>query len=237
MGQSIRILSANLWNGGADPEAFADLVTALAVDAVCVQEITPEQADALASVMPHGELQPNRDFTGMGIALRAPATLSRVPITCRDVRTAKLDPADWPGLARPLELMNLHMAAPHTLRPKLGLHMRALQIRAFMPYLNRHDAPDQRVLIGDFNATPAWPVYRQLARHLSDAAVTVAQRRGERPQATWGPWSGSPRLIRIDHAMVSGLEVEDFRVVHVPGSDHSAVVVDVAPGSHDTGYA
>jgi len=32
--------------------------------------------------------------------------------------------------------------------------------------------------------------------------------------------------------MVTGLEVEDFRVVHVPGSDHSAVVVDVAPGGH-----
>jgi endonuclease/exonuclease/phosphatase family metal-dependent hydrolase len=235
LGQSIRILSANLWNGGADPEAFADLVVALAVDAVCVQELTPEQADALAHVMPHGELHPNRDFTGMGIALRAPATLDRVEISCRDVRVATLQPRHWSALAAPLELMNLHMAAPHTLRPRLGMRMRVEQMRAFLPYLRRADAPRQRMLVGDFNATPLWPVYRQLSSHMSDAAVAVARRRGERAQATWGPWSGAPRLLRIDHALVSGLEVEDFRVVHVEGSDHSAVVVDVAsaPGEPD----
>jgi endonuclease/exonuclease/phosphatase family metal-dependent hydrolase len=230
LGQTLRILSANLWNGGADPEAFADLVTALAVDAVCVQELAPAQADALASVMPHGELHPNEDFTGMGIALRAPAKIERVEISCRDVRVAQLQPCDWPVLSAPLELMNLHMAAPHTLRPRLGMQMRVQQMRAFLPYLKRPDAPAQRVLVGDFNATPVWPVYRQIASHMSDAAVAVARRRGERAQPTWGPWSGSPRLIRIDHAMVNGVEVEDFRVVHVEGSDHSAVVVDVVPG-------
>lgn len=233
MGQTLRILSANLWNGGADPEAFADLVVALAVDAVCVQELTPEQADALAGVMPHGELHPNRDFTGMGIALRAPASIERVEIGCRDVRVARLQPRHWSALAAPLELMNLHMAAPHTLRPRLGLLMRTQQMRAFLPYLRRPDAPSQRVLVGDFNATPLWPVYQRLAAHMSDAAVAVARRRGERARATWGPWPGSPRLLRIDHAMVCGLEVEDFRVVSVEGSDHSAVVVDVAASAVD----
>jgi len=64
---------------------------------------------------------------------------------------------------------------------------------------------------------------------LTDAAVTVARRRGERPKATWGPWSGSPRLLRIDHAMVGGVTVEGFRVVDIPGSDHDAVVIDITP--------
>jgi endonuclease/exonuclease/phosphatase (EEP) superfamily protein YafD len=228
LGHTLRILSANLWNGGACPEGFADLVTALAVDAVCVQEMAPEQADALASVMPHGELHPNRDFTGMGIALRSPAKIERIPISCRDLRVAHLDPASWPVLAAPLELMNLHMAAPHTFTPRMGLRMRVEQMRGFLPYLSRADAPARRVLVGDFNATPAWPVYRQIGRHLDDAAVRVARRRGERPKPTWGPWHGAPRLLRIDHAMVGGVEVEDFRVVDIPGSDHSAVVVDVA---------
>lgn len=229
MGQSIRILSANLWNGGADPEAFADLVVALAVDAVCVQELTPSQADALARVMPHGELQPNDHYTGMGIALRKPAKLHRVPLECRDVRVATLDPSDWTGLTSPLELANLHMAAPHTLRPRVGLAMRVKQMRQLVPWLTRERAPAHRVMVGDFNATPAWPVYRGIAAHLRDAAVEVARRRGERPRKTWGPWSGSPRLLRIDHAMLEGVEAEDLQVVHVPGSDHSAVVVDVTP--------
>ena len=230
MGQSIRILTANLWNGGADPEAFADLVTALAVDAVCVQELTPEQADALGRVMPHGELDPNDSFTGMGIALRRPAKLHRVPLECRDVRVAMLDPSDWSVLSAPLELANLHMAAPHTFRPKLGLGLRVKQMRDLVPWLSRAGAPAQRVLVGDFNATPVWPVYRRIASVLSDAALMVARRRGERPRNTWGPWAGSPRLLRIDHAMVEGVGVEDLQVVHVPGSDHSAVVVDVTSG-------
>lgn len=229
MGESIRILTANLWNGGADPEAFADLVCALAVDVVCVQELTPEQADAISRVMPHGELQPNHTFTGMGIALRLPARLDRVPLACRDVRVATLDPGEWPGLAAPLEVANLHMAAPHTWWPRLGLAMRMQQMRDLMPWLQRADAPSQRVMVGDFNATPAWPVYRQIASVLEDAAVRVARRRGEVPAPTWGPWSGSPRLLRIDHAMIEGVEAEDVRVVHVPGSDHSAIVVDVTP--------
>jgi endonuclease/exonuclease/phosphatase family metal-dependent hydrolase len=229
LGQPIRILSANLWNGGADPEAFADLVLALAVDAVCVQELSPAQADALGRVMPHGVLEPNDHFTGMGIALRRPAKLHRVPLTCRDVRVAMLDPSDWSGLTHPLELANLHMAAPHTLRPRAGLAMRVEQMRQLMPWLTREHVPAQRVMVGDFNATPAWPVYRRIAAHLHDAAVEVARRRGERPRKTWGPWSGSPRLLRIDHAMFDGVEIDDLRVVHVPGSDHSAVVVDVLP--------
>lgn len=230
MGESIRILTANLWNGGADPEAFADLVMALAVDVVCVQELTPDQADALARVMPHGELDPNNDFTGMGIAMRRPAKIHRVPLTCRDVRVATLEPCEWPGLNGPLELANLHMAAPHTVRPKMGLGLRFKQMRDLLPWLGRDDKPKQRVMVGDYNATPVWPVYRQIAAHLRDAAVEVARRRGERPRPTWGPWAGSPRLLRIDHAMVEGVEVEDVQVVHVPGSDHSAVVVDVQPG-------
>jgi len=94
----------------------------------------------------------------------------------------------------------------------------------------RAGAPAQRVLVGDFNATPVWPVYRRIASVLSDAALMVARRRGERPRNTWGPWAGSPRLLRIDHAMVEGVGVEDLQVVHVPGSDHSAVVVDVTSG-------
>jgi len=231
LGQSIRILSANLWNGGADPEAFADLVAALAVDVVCVQELTPEQADALGRVMPHGELHPNRDFTGMGIALRRPAKLHRVPLACRDVRVATLHPTEWAGLEGPLELANLHMAAPHTVRPRMGLGLRVQQMRDLLPWLQRTERPAQRVMVGDFNATPVWPVYRQIVAHFTDAAVDVARRSGDRPKPTWGPWAGSPRLLRIDHAMVDGVEAEDVRVVHVPGSDHSAVVVDVATPS------
>ena len=59
MGSSLRILSANLASGGADPEAFAELVRRCEPDVVAVQELAPNQADALARLLPHGELSPN----------------------------------------------------------------------------------------------------------------------------------------------------------------------------------
>ena len=43
-----RLLTANLANGAADPGAFADLVEAAEPDVVLVQELAPEQAEALA---------------------------------------------------------------------------------------------------------------------------------------------------------------------------------------------
>jgi endonuclease/exonuclease/phosphatase family metal-dependent hydrolase len=83
------------------------------------------------------------------------------------------------------------------------------------------------MLVGDLNATPGWPVYHRLVARLHDAALQVAARSGTRPEPTWGLRSDSTRWLRIDHALVSGVEVDALRVVDVPGSDHSALVIDI----------
>jgi endonuclease/exonuclease/phosphatase family metal-dependent hydrolase len=89
---------------------------------------------------------------------------------------------------------------------------------------------DSRVIVGDYNATPHWPLYQRYARRFSDGAIQVAQREGRAVERTWGRRPGSPRLLRIDHAMVRGLDVESFKVVEIPGSDHSGLVFDCSPG-------
>ena len=230
LGQTLRILSANLWNGRADAEGFADLVLAMAADVVAVQEISPEQAEALSAVMPYGELQPGRDHNGMGIAMQRPGEMSRVPTVGRDVRVTRLEPAHWPQLSRPLEVLNVHITAPQILLPKPAFLTRRRQMSA----LERHileNPSDHRVVLGDFNATPLWPAYRRIASHLTDAAITAAEQLGRPPARTWGPWHRSPRLARIDHGFVKGLGVEDFQVVDVPKSDHCAIVMDVSSSS------
>jgi len=85
-----------------------------------------------------------------------------------------------------------------------------------------------RVLVGDFNSTPYWPWYRRIASQFTDAAVTVAKVRGGVLRSTWGPWPGGPKLFRIDHGFVRGVDVEDFRVFEIEGSDHSALAMDVS---------
>jgi endonuclease/exonuclease/phosphatase family metal-dependent hydrolase len=221
-----RIVSANLWNGAADARAFAEVVAELAPDAVATQEMAPEQADALARVMPHGVLEPARDFSGMGIALREPGRVHRLRLPCRDARVAEVRCERPGGRFLEFELLNVHVQAPH-MRTWKSMHHRSGQLHGLVRHLEA-SPQRRRVLVGDLNATPLWPVYRRLVARLSDAAVIAARRHNRSVQRTWGPWPGAPRLLRIDHALVHGLGVDDFHVVHVPGADHSAIVVDVA---------
>ncbi len=215
-------------NGRADPEAFADLVNGSGADVVAVQELSPQQADALGRVFPHGRLEPARDFNGMGIAVRYPAEFDSVPLAYRDARIARLDPADWPTLTSSLEIVNVHIASP-----SFGwcawsrFNFRRAQARGLLRYLD--GTPGQaRAVLGDFNATPAWPLYRVVAERLEDLALTHARSRDARPARTWARWVGGPPLLRIDHCFGSGVQVDDFQVVPIRGSDHSGLLVDLS---------
>jgi endonuclease/exonuclease/phosphatase (EEP) superfamily protein YafD len=226
MGAPLRIVSGNLCNGCADPEAFADLVQSRAADVVAVQELGLEQADALSRVLPHGQLEPDRSYTGMGIALRRPAGLARLPLAGRDGQIARLDPANWSGLPHPVEVLNLHVSAPHVWPIWVQLAHRRRQLQGILGHID--STPDGALaLVGDFNATPLWPLYRRVAARIDDVALTHARRRDARPQKTWPRWRGG-RLLRIDHCFARGLDVEGVEVVEIPGSDHCALVVDLS---------
>lgn len=230
---AIRLVTANLYHDRAEPSALAAQLEALAVDVACFQELGARQASAISRVLPHGKLEPGasaNDHDGMGIAARRPIACSRLPLPKRDARVAQLEPSDWPELPEALELVNLHIQAPHTW-PQLGaLALRRAQLGALLPHLDaKPDLP--RVVCGDFNATPLWPAYRALAARLADLATEHAAQRREAPAATWGPWPGSPRVLRIDHVLGNGVLAANLRAVPLAGGDHSAVVVDLVSES------
>jgi endonuclease/exonuclease/phosphatase (EEP) superfamily protein YafD len=224
----LRILSANLMNGGADPAAFAELVRATRAEVVAVQELAPEQADALAGVLGHGRLDPRRDHRGMGIALARPGRASRIRLRYRDAHAVELEPALWPGLAAPLEVLNVHMANAATLRrPLAQVARRRAQVAGLLAHLDA--SPERpRVLVGDLNATPLWPVYRRLASRLEDLAALHARRTGRRAARTWPRGLGRLRLVRIDHCLASGCEAARVEVLDLRGSDHYALLVELA---------
>ena len=118
--------------------------------------------------------------------------------------------------------MNLHLAAPHVHPVAQRFRDRRGQLRDMLAYLDTTPRR-RRVLAGDLNSTPLWPAYRRLRRRFDDAAVEAARRIGRRPGRTWGPWSGSVRLLRIDHVLVRGLVATATRVLPLRGSDHSAL--------------
>ncbi|MCP4036021.1 MAG: endonuclease/exonuclease/phosphatase family protein [bacterium] len=271
MGQTLRILSANLKNGGADPVAFANLVAALAVDVLAVQEVAHDQAALLAEQFDHGEIEPDHNYVGMGLLARHSVVIERVEMSWGFGQTVHLSAADWRERGQGIEITNLHVAAPHMYRPLPGPWLRWRQARELAAYLehadrrddfcacqrdpqkrcestssssatkvkngegapsrpgvaNDNSPPPPRLIVGDFNATPYWPWYRRMVSQFTDAAVAVADKTGVSPRPTWGPWPGSPKVLRIDHGFLRGLTVEEFEVFEVVGSDHSAVVMDL----------
>lgn len=228
MSRAIRVFSGNLWWGKADPDGLIALIREHAIDVFAAQELGFENAEAIASELPHGRLEPDPTYHGMGIALRAPAKCERIPLYFRDARRAVLDPGDWPGLAHPIDLLNVHFQAPHSLRPFPPPWVRWRQLRGLERHLGENPARS-RAIVGDYNASPIWPLYRRLAGRFQDGALEVARREGRRPEPTWGPKPESRRWLRIDHAFVDGLAVERFRVLAIPGSDHSGILFECRP--------
>ncbi len=112
MSRSIRIFSGNLWWGKADPDGLVALIREHQVDVFAAQELGFENAEAIASELPYGCLEPHATYHGMGVALRQPGKYERIPLVYRDARRAVLEPSDWPGLAHAIDLVNVHFQAP-----------------------------------------------------------------------------------------------------------------------------
>jgi len=223
----LRILTANLRSGRADPVALAHLIEELAVDVACVQELGPRLADALSRLLPGGQLGPNERGRGLGIACRHDAQVKQFSLPERDGWVARLSPANWSQIAEPIEIVNTHIMSPHTWPYFPRRHTRQGQLCGLLSFID-YEPHIPRAVLGDFNSSPLWPLYRRLAAQLSDS-VAVSTRGGSDRYPTWPhiPSIGLKGLIRIDHCFLSNLTALDVRVVSLPGSDHLGLCVDV----------
>ena len=222
-----------MW-GRAEPDALVDLIRRFKIDVFAAQELGHDCAEAISAELPYGCLEPRETYHGMGIAMRRPGSYERIPMAYRDARRVVLDPKDWHGLERPVDVINVHFQAPHSMKPFPPTRVRHQQASAMEAFVAENPS-DARLLVGDYNATPGWPLYRRMARMFEDGAVASAKKAGHRTQPTWGRRPESRRLLRIDHAMVKGMEVDSFQVVAIPGSDHSGILFDCAPVPGDEG--
>ena len=130
-------------------------------------------------------------------------------------------------LAIGVEIINVHIAAP-TAHPFWAQPRRRYrQLRGLLSHLEA--TPDrQRVVIGDFNSTPLFPLHRSFARRMDDVPERFASTGGGRPVRTWRRWPIGPRLLRLDHCFASGGIAEHVEVLDVKGSDHDALLVDLS---------
>lgn len=221
---TLRVMSANLFNGRTRPDALAATLDEVRPDVVACQELAPNAAEVIAGRYPHGLLEPRTDYWGGGIAARREVTIERVPLTARDGWSAALDPETWPEIDRPMAVTSFHFTNPVVRPVRNSLAERRGQVRDALTHLSANDVP--HLVVGDFNSTPLWPAYRRITEHIDDGVAATGRRR-----RTWGPWWWFPRLLRIDHAFVRDVRIESTQLIRIKGMDHSALVVDVTVGS------
>lgn len=225
MNREIRVLSCNLFSGRADPAALLDTIETDGVDIVCAQELSPALAAELSRSLPYGDVFHEQVARGNGIASRFPVEMARIRMPKRDGFVATLSPEHWGGLPQPVQIVNVHISGPHLWPYFPHPVRRGRQLAALLADRRAHAAVPHAIL-GDFNSSPAWPLYRRMAARYVDGAAAVAAS----PANTWPriPALGIRGLLRIDHCFLHRLVARSASVVEIRGSDHMGLRVDLA---------
>ena len=220
-GPRLRVLTANVAYSDVQSDVLARMISDHRVDLLSLQELTPELASELrrgeaGRLLPHAAMRAGVGASGTGLMARRPLALQPLPERLQN-RTA-VARTRWPGFGA-FEVAAVHPPPP---TPSQVAHW-APDLRA----LPRADAgPLPRVLAGDFNATLDHEVMRRLiASGYRDAAASAGV-------GLAGTWPSGRRLppVAIDHVLVPvAWRVVSARVLDLPGSDHRAVLAELAP--------
>lgn len=217
------VLTLNTYAGRADPRAVADLVRVEHPDLITLVEAGTRFSEALRA---EPAAAGYRSFTATGhddqdvnsvTVLVAPA-VGAVRLSEGRATLFPYLEVTGGGLGS-LRYIAFHGAAP---------------IPAIVPAWRRDlervgpwcDGSSTVVVTGDFNASLDHSVLRDRLGTCSDAAATT----GDGLVGTWPAWVPPFLGAQIDHVLYSAdrLHAVRTRVVSVPGSDHRAVVAELA---------
>lgn len=218
----LRVAVANLYVLNEDPRETGAALRELAVDVLVVPELT---AAGLAGLRAAGLLDDLPYALVPGEARQETVGLfSRYPVTAVSLRAGAgrlLPRATVQVAGRAVRVLAAHTLPPvSVLQPewRRGLGDLGKEVRATsLPV----------AVVGDLNADRDHGAFRALlASGLRDAA-------DERGRGLSGTWPAGLPLLHLDHVLVrdgdgAGLGVAAVRTVRLPGTDHRAVVADLA---------
>jgi endonuclease/exonuclease/phosphatase family metal-dependent hydrolase len=222
-GPAVRVMTANLREGHADPAAVVALARAQRVDVLALQEVTPPELGRLMGAG-LGRMLPYWSANPQWVLPAGTALFSRYPLTgvgrheLPMTFTETLATVQPPG-AVPVAIDVVHYCAPVDPAQTACWRAGVRSIPAATP-----DGP-VRLLLGDFNMTLDFPDLRHiLATGYRDAADVV----GEGLAPTF-PYLGPP-LPRLtpDHVLADRrIGVSAVSVHPIENSDHRAVFAEL----------
>jgi endonuclease/exonuclease/phosphatase (EEP) superfamily protein YafD len=221
-GPRLRVLTVNMYVGGADAPAIVDLVRRHHVDLLAVQEFTPDaqrrlDAAGLADLLPNRVSYPHPDVEGSGVFSRFPLRDDGLRVHVWTFTQAQAT-VSVPG-AVPVSLESVHPCAPAG-RGADGCWAADL---ADQPPATVNGPV--RMLLGDFNSTLDHPPLRRL---IATGYHDAGDARGKGLVGTW-PYDGTPLpKVTIDHVLADRrVGVADYNVYGVPKSDHRGVYAEL----------
>jgi endonuclease/exonuclease/phosphatase family metal-dependent hydrolase len=221
----VRVFTANVRMGDADPHAFVELARSTA-DLVAVQELTPEEIRRFSEAgmfeqFPYSLLKPAAGAGGIGL-------WSRFPIKAIDQDSAPgctmvSARVRVPGVRNELVFASVHVIAPH---PKLIDRWRdgIASAGVLMQRLADSAGAGAAIVAGDFNSTPDMREYRAL---LTNGYRDGVEQTGAGFAPTYPANEPYPPLITIDHVVTRNATTSSLHSVTVPGSDHRGLIATV----------
>lgn len=224
-GIGVRVMSANLRYGRADPDALVGLARDQ-IDILAVQELTPEKAGLLSAcgldeAFPYRALRACEGPAGVGV-------WSRYPIDGIDV-----DERFWlgfltaqvriPGVEASATVVATHMSAPWP-EPIEGWRDDLARLRTSLEEVGSATAGPV-IVAGDLNATPDVLEFRRLLRGgYNDAAEQAGAGLTRTHPADVRLL---PPLFAVDHILTRDATAISVRTLGIPDSDHRALVADI----------
>jgi endonuclease/exonuclease/phosphatase (EEP) superfamily protein YafD len=219
-GTPVTVLNLNTLLSQADPHALLDTIRHEHPDFVVLEELNPALYDTLASqglntLMPYHYVELRQGWCGTGIWSRTPLTETT---SLPDMTSAALV-AHTVVRGAPVTIAGVHPVSP--------IADRILWIREFthLTRVFRSLATQGALLIsGDFNSNHGHRPYDQLLQGgLHDTATTTSW---AWDNSSWPANGPTPfPVLRIDHVLYNdAVTANSMHTVHVPGSDHEAIV-------------
>ncbi|OLE22740.1 MAG: hypothetical protein AUG44_24170 [Actinobacteria bacterium 13_1_20CM_3_71_11] len=220
-GPTVKVMSANMLEGGADPAALVKLVKDRQVDLLALQEFTPEAERALdkaglTTVLPNHVTYPLPGVGGSALYSRLPISDDGLRMNPRQFGQAR-GTLTVPGAA-PLAVESVHTCAP------VQADSTGCWEGSFRNQPPATVDGQVRVLLGDFNATLDHAALRKLlATGYRDAADVT----GDGLDMTW-PYDKLFPRVALDHVLADRrVGIRRFTVTAVPRSDHRSVLAEL----------
>jgi endonuclease/exonuclease/phosphatase (EEP) superfamily protein YafD len=222
---AVRVMSANLLYGQADPPAVVALARDSA-DVLVVQEMTPQAVSGLSAAglddtFPYWVIDPRDAAAGIGIWSRYPIRASgsisgyAMPMLIARIQV--------PEVVTEPTVVAVHLAAPWV-QPIERWQQDMARLQSTLRELARDAGAGTVIVAGDMNATFDMMPFRRL---LSEGYRDAAEQAGAGLTRSYPNRRWRPPMLGIDHVLVHNCLATSARTVVVRESDHRGLLVTV----------